>query len=462
MHPFPRRQRRWLRLACVLIVLFLFEARLISKYALQEKEPPHHGIMLDTIPHHPALLDKAKQIRIHELWESVKLPVKNLSRADRVNAETACRHGPRTSRLMRPDPQLLNWTRANLTFVPAYTHPTDLWENIPPAPLDQHRLDDDEAGCEFHVPVELARHFPHVLQNLYSCWSYWQYRIEQQPTKNDEAPNRPTKIRPVLYIPEDRGLLPIDTKAIQAWRRNPSEDYVGHILRFLYDWGVVFRRVTPESTSSHRSVRPRLFGEHDPDGYALWSSRHATALHNSVVQDWLHLPSLSQHAASSCTRRQRPRVTLLDRTTTSRRILHAEALRRALTDALSQFVDDISTVTFDQASFASQMAVLSQTDILITPHGAQLASIPFLPRCASVLEIFPFRYCLPYFYGSLAAAAGMQYHYLFLGNECMIETEKRGQRRSANLCLDIHAVVQAVTQLVDEWKPCDCRQDIAD
>ena len=432
----PWRKRIILAVTPVLILLLLFEARLLWKYSLQV---PNGNNDILHLPPTPFSSEQVKRVRADSLRASVVELVrnnKNMSsssiNANTANAEAACRHGPRTSNLIQPK-QLRNWTRTNATFLPHYDEPSELWDNFNNQPQR-------EARCEFHVPLELVIHFPHALQNLYSCWSYWQYHIHQQQ-------NTPSfwqgQIRPVLYIPKEFDM--VDVERIQAWRQEPSNGYLGNVLRFLYDWGVVFRRVSLDS--SRTSAKPRPFGN-TTDGYAMYSLQHATALRNSMLE-WLQLPS-----QVSCTRHAQ--ITIVDRKS-SRRIMHVETLRQALEDALSpEQQGRIPIVYFEDASFAAQMAVTSHTDILITPHGAQLASLPFLRPCASVLEIFPFRYCLPYFYGSLASAAGMDYHYMHLGNECMIEMEKRGQRRSANLCLDVNTIVQGVQQLVKEWKPCGC------
>ena len=60
------------------------------------------------------------------------------------------------------------------------------------------------------------------------------------------------------------------------------------------------------------------------------------------------------------------------------------------------------------------MKFFVNTDILISPHGAQLGSIPFLPDCAAILELFPQYYWIPGYYGSLAKASGHPYYHLYL------------------------------------------------
>mmetsp|Transcript_17869 Transcript_17869/g.25752 ORF Transcript_17869/g.25752 Transcript_17869/m.25752 type:complete len:114 (+) Transcript_17869:692-1033(+) len=108
---------------------------------------------------------------------------------------------------------------------------------------------------------------------------------------------------------------------------------------------------------------------------------------------------------------------------------------------------------------------MAETDILISPHGAQLGSLPFLPDCSQVLEMFPKGYWIPAFYGSLAQAGGSGYQYLYLGEEekgTMQEDTKstaatldgRIRARKQKLCAPLKAVVIAVDEMVQKWHSC--------
>jgi Glycosyltransferase 61 len=74
----------------------------------------------------------------------------------------------------------------------------------------------------------------------------------------------------------------------------------------------------------------------------------------------------------------------------------------------------VRIVSFDGWSFAEQVVFMNSVDVLISPHGAQLTSIPFLPNCASILELFPQGYHPPYYFGSLAVASGVTHSYTSL------------------------------------------------
>ena len=383
-------------------------------------------------------------------------------------ARAACQHGPRTSRLVRPA-SLYPWTRQNFTHLPGYNRNNSLeyWDNVQKSGQQAGSV---EARCAFNAPASIGRHFAHALQNLYSCWSYWQFRIDhhhqQQPQQQyglQQAGSiwqqwlggQAFSVRPVLYYPPDYQDL-FDVEEIRMIDLHRANGLKG-ILRFLYDWGVEFRPITMDDSRSTTAVRPRLFSNATMDGFAMQSSRHATRLHNTVL-DALQLRPSARDCANNL-----PHITILNRKGT-RRFLHVHAIRDALEHAIMHKNTHhvrIPIVYFDDASFATQIAVMSQTDILISPHGAQLSTVPFLRDCGTVLEIFPFRYCLPFFYGSLATSSGLSYAYLYMGNVCMWEKVDRGQRRAANLCLNVDMIVQSVMQLVEEWKARCCGKTCA-
>ena len=107
------------------------------------------------------------------------------------------------------------------------------------------------------------------------------------------------------------------------------------------------------------------------------------------------------------------------------------------------------------------MDILSQTDLVISPHGAQLTGIPFLPTCAAVLELFPEGYLIPNYFGSLAAASEVAHSYLYLGKDAtatpqdvqrqMNQDKKlRSASRKSNLCPATQPFLQAVDSHLPE------------
>ena len=177
--------------------------------------------------------------------------------------------------------------------------------------------------------------------------------------------------------------------------------------------------------------------------------------------------NLSHHVKLSQVERKKsyiPRVSLLNRKKT-RRMRNADDLRDRLLH-LSNEKNSRFTVSpvlyFESASFLEQAQAFASTDILISIHGAQLTGLPFMPRCSSLLEIFPFQYQLPAFYGGLASAANISYHFVTFENHTpefdLISRRKNQSQaiivRSQNYCLPVENISNLILQLVDEWKSC--------
>merc|ERR1712178_589922 len=58
-------------------------------------------------------------------------------------------------------------------------------------------------------------------------------------------------------------------------------------------------------------------------------------------------------------------------------------------------------------TFIQQLELMSNTDVLISPHGAQLSTIPFMPDCGCLLEIMPYSYWFPGYFQALAKNSGL-------------------------------------------------------
>jgi hypothetical protein len=160
----------------------------------------------------------------------------------------------------------------------------------------------------------------------------------------------------------------------------------------------------------------------------------------------------------------------------NRRPDHGRTLQNIpqLIEALSEQLQVHVTVldSFEGKSFEEQVEYMASTDILLSPHGAQLTSIPFLPACASVTEFFPVGYYCPEFFGSLAAASGgtvygtdstgsIEYHSLYTGKDRVNETktwmkdeQSRTVARLFPVCPNVNVVVEHVRQRIQAWQQC--------
>jgi hypothetical protein len=66
-------------------------------------------------------------------------------------------------------------------------------------------------------------------------------------------------------------------------------------------------------------------------------------------------------------------------------------------------------VAFEGMPLCDQIKIVKGADVIIAPHGAGLTNLVFASRCTAVVELFPYNYYIPGFYGSLAQQAGLAY-----------------------------------------------------
>jgi capsular polysaccharide biosynthesis protein len=164
-----------------------------------------------------------------------------------------------------------------------------------------------------------------------------------------------------------------------------------------------------------------------------------------------------------------PRIGILNRERRSKRsILNVEELAAYLQDELRA---PVRVATFERSSFLEQVAFFSDTDIVISPHGAQLTGLPFMPqRCAAVLELFPAKYYNNYFW-SLAVSAGIAHAGLYMSEQDLDKEmehrydgmskqhryKARGRWRSVHFCPNPRKMTDLIRPLIEEWKHC-CRR----
>lgn len=155
-----------------------------------------------------------------------------------------------------------------------------------------------------------------------------------------------------------------------------------------------------------------------------------------------------------------PVINILNRGGNSTRsLLNAELVRTYL----SKMTDKpVQIGYFEGREFLDQISFMMNTDILISPHGAQLTTVNFMPKCGGVFEVFPKGYWLPHFFGALAASSGLQHSYVYTGYDLEKEWFKgskkvhvyRHQARKLDVCLPLQTSFKVIGQLVDNWKSC--------
>lgn len=365
--------------------------------------------------------------------------------------------------------------------------------------------EEEEAICLYVKSRVNPSHFPHTMQQLYRCWSWWQLNNYDS---NDDLPSgrqltrRRRTRHPVLEFPSE-------IKHIKDITHDNEFNY--GFFKFLKRYAnVTIRRSASTSddgeetlgrkrrsnVTDHRPprkqhkfvVQPKNF-QHSEFPYQSYSPSHFHTLRDIFIKGMTTEPraatkttTLAENAPASPPPliSQQPRILILNRNST-RKVLNDQQIRHALyikmkehfrqnhseNHATDPYEPNIRSVYFDgnaEMSFQEQIETLYNADILISPHGAALTGIPFLPNCASVLEIFPLGLQFEEFFGSLSAASNVEHSYVYLTNgdteyehekeiqHGMRSGESRAECRAANLCPPIQDSVDAVMSVVRRWE----------
>jgi hypothetical protein len=299
--------------------------------------------------------------------------------------------------------------------------------------LDSSLGRDDAAICEFHSRFnQFWRHFPHTMQQLYSCISWW-----------NGHPSHPSVL---AWSSKTHG------------KRLRSDRFVGGIIKSLVNnYNVTFldldTRPAPNNTVSPTP---------SPAAYTAQSPTHLNVFRDATVQDLFPGRATCGCPTNTTTTRENvasPRIGILNRGKT-RRLQTVDVLVHELGQAFQ--MSSITIKEFESANFADQVDFFSSIDILISPHGAQLTGLPFMPDCGGLIELFPKGYHIPNFFGSLAIGSGLNYGYVYMsgGNEtsetkiASATTSGRVKARKVNLCPPSNKIVDAVRVLIDDWYQC--------
>lgn len=104
------------------------------------------------------------------------------------------------------------------------------------------------------------------------------------------------------------------------------------------------------------------------------------------------------------------RVTLIDRK--KRRVTNVGELQEILDERRLWY----KTVRLDTLSFKEQVSLMSETDLLISSHGADLTNVIFMQRESAVIELFPSTVWYYELYAKIARNAGL-FHTYALGDQ---------------------------------------------
>jgi Glycosyltransferase 61 len=331
------------------------------------------------------------------------------------------------------------------------------------------------AICEFDSNVEHSGHFPHAMQQLYQCWSYW------------NGPEHVTKPR-VLMIPKHAAGFDGERLSLADRAKRIRSNQVGSVFlrEFLsalqeacnvtilrgyqgtsttrYDFsassvqrvanvGTIFRMqsindarlLSKELNDHYKLLRVPEASTNQCGNASSYQQQHA----NTTQKDKPQLPM--------------PRIAILNRElSSSRSIVNQDEIVRALQSNLTPFSPQHVTIaTFEHTSFLNQVSFFLNHDIVISPHGAQLTLLPMLPQCGRILELFPANFYFDTFFGSLADVSSIDLYTLYLSDQDPALSNNKGtsraeRRRHRNvfLCPPVEDIVRAVQQIVQDWRVC--------
>lgn len=292
-----------------------------------------------------------------------------------------------------------------------------------------------DATCKFRKTSHHSeQHLPHAMQQLYRCFSWWHANPQKQPVLLSP---------PVTDVP-----------------------YVQGFLKMLQD--VIHLKIVTER-EGRKAVRPivdySFHGMHQDGGYKMRSPGDFDELRKKVKL--FYQEKLPEHAG--CPEHTGPRhdgserplplpvVTILNRRAGSgRHLLYAEELQKVIQKEFGVKVKLVDSM--DGLDFMQQIQVMQSSDILISPHGAQWTTVPFLPRCSHSFEIFPEGYVTPKFYGSLAASASHSYWFVAGEANRMGDLETRRDALAQQVCLSPNTLqgqfLPSLRNAIHEWQQC--------
>lgn len=333
------------------------------------------------------------------------------------------------------------------TDFPVFPKTEDVYTVIKEESYPEDFKGEKAAVCEIQN-VGYWKAFPHTMQQLARCASFW---MEHQ------------SYQPVLFWPGPEG-PPAGTKRRftsgmrEFFRKGPWK--VNEIK--------ISEENIPKGALIAKANHIQDVVRHPQEGIALSGPEQADIFRQDMYK-YLEIPDSARAGcpkSTGATRPVKPRIGLLSRSQKYKRsILNADFLAERLQN-LSE--TEVQVHYFEDSSFADQISFMSSVDILIASHGAQLTSINFMPKCGAIVEAMPPGYNYPAFFGPLAASAGLEHYSVYAGLDEETEWQEMGvvshpirvKSRKGNMCVPIDSMVEHVQKLADNWRSC-CETSLA-
>jgi len=297
----------------------------------------------------------------------------------------------------------------------------------------------------------INKHLPHWLQIVYRCWSWWalhnathqavlEIPLESQSYWNEALLRSPLAEGLWIDMKEALSIVVIQQDNVT----NSTQDKELRAMPIVKDtpW-------FPTVETAH-VLRDYVVGKNFPE-------RPLSGCKNSSAHFQYKNP-LENVSIPISTQISHARIGILDRQGT-RNLLNHEDIVSALQKLTST---PVLYKTFEGASYLEQIDFYSSVDILVTPHGAQMSGVPFMPSCGGVLELLPQYYHIHAFFGPLSVSSGLESSYLYLSDgdpagemrNAFESHEFRKKVRAVSLCPQVSSIVNSVLALLDKWESC--------
>lgn len=268
--------------------------------------------------------------------------------------------------------------------------------------------------CRFPDDSFSLNHFPHFLQQAYPCWSLLQSFVGSAKHfyfvfNNDVNLRKVAYIQSFLEIIAKRSNLHITSLTVD---RVTNSNSVGRRLpRNTNGCG-------PNDVSVAAVKAVQDSGWNAPVRYFRNETKDFENLQKAVLgNDFRIGPScLSAVVPSTVSSSSSIHILILDRKGSTRDWAFSRHAKRMLEQ--QQYIGEKNATvivvvnyveSFSEMTLIQQAKAFHSADIVISPHGAQLANLAYIRPCTVVVELFPPGFYLQFFQSLVVAAGGISY-----------------------------------------------------
>ena len=372
------------------------------------------------------------------------------------------------------------------------------------------------AICKY-VDEKHTHHFPHVMQHLYMCYSFWLDNPSHVPVLYHTF-GRNGKEKMIQFFSKNHFLegftnVLISQLKVEIFNYNEIIDWLkvntttdaylslkeNNENTTATDTSLSFKYnndnldIGSNNTKKDDVIHFRYREMRTPIGYVL---SHSDVLNQIMGQDfdsgegkrYQDSSPRIEYDHDAKTMCSLPRIGVLNRKRIhGRSITNADSLVENINSELfftsgndnsialslsTSIPPNVSLAYFEGRTFEEQVQFFRNTDVLISPHGAQLTGIPFMANkpCTKMIELFPHNYLVPDYFGTLARDSGVEYSYIYVSKSSADELQKaqiegrivpsttseRVAARGQNLCINASDLVGALKDVIQDW--CRCKQ----